>query len=145
MTLTYETQVRREDDTEVIANLLRKGWIENEPPSHDPATQQAPTWDGVQWTIASLSAEEIAAQLAAQYPPATKLQARVWLIRNGIDPANVPAIIEDSFPPGPERLEALERWHSAEKIPFDHPLVGVIAASLNLDPAAIWAEVLAIK
>jgi hypothetical protein len=77
--------------------------------------------------------------------PATKLQARVWLIRNGIDPANIPAIIEASFPPGAERLEALERWNSAATIPFNHPLVAVIAASLNLDPAAIWAEVLAIE
>ena len=94
-----------------------------------------------QWTIVDLSAEEI----AAQYPSATKLQARVWLIRNGIDPANVPAIIEGNFPPGAERLEALERWNSAATIPFNHPLVAVIAASLNLDPAAIWSQVLAIE
>jgi hypothetical protein len=79
------------------------------------------------------------------FRPATQLQARVWLIRNGINLEQIPAIIEANYPPGPERLEALERWGSAAEIPFDHPLVAVIADSLSLDPAAIWAEVLAIE
>ena len=79
------------------------------------------------------------------FRPATQLQARVWLIRNGISLENVPTIIEANYPPGAERLEALERWNSAATIPFNHPLVAIIADSLSLDPAAIWAEVLAIE
>ena len=85
------------------------------------------------------------AHLTDPLHPATKLQARVWLIRNGINLEQIPAIIEGNFPPGAERLEALERWKEAPTIPFNHPLVAVIANELNLDPAAIWAEVLAIE
>lgn len=146
MTLKHGHLLRVEDDPDIIANLLRKGWKQNEPPSYDAATQHAPVWNGSQWTIADLSSEEIAARLAAQFPPATMLQVRVWMARNGINPTtDVPAIIIATYPEGPQRIEALERWEKAVTVPFDHPLVGVIASSLNLNTAEVWAEVLAIS
>lgn len=68
-TLTYESLVRVETDAEIIANLQRKGWVENEPPSYDAATQHAPTWDGVAWTVADNTAEEIAAEARQVWKP----------------------------------------------------------------------------
>lgn len=99
-----------------------------------------------QWIVSNLSDGEISEKLAKQYPPATMLQARIWMARNGINPTtDIPSIIASAYPDGPQRIEALERWDNAVSVPFNHPLVGIIAESLDLDPASIWSEVLSIE
>lgn len=145
MTLTYQTQIRREDDATIITNLLRKGWIENEPPSYNPATQHAPVWNGTAWIVADLSAEEIAARNAL--PDAKRYQLKVWLVRNGIPLDTVPSIIESAIPAGPEREEALVRWNDVELVPADHPLVAIVAAGMTppVTVADVWPEILAIR
>lgn len=60
--LTYSNQLRTETDDAVIANLLRKGWVETTPPDHNDATQHPPTWVDGQWVAADLTADEIAAK-----------------------------------------------------------------------------------
>jgi hypothetical protein len=82
-------------------------------------------------------------------PDATALQVKVWLGRNGISEDAVVAIIEASYPAGPQRLEALARWKSAIRIPFNHPMVPQIAAQLSvggetITPEAVWEEILAV-
>jgi len=71
-------------------------------------------------------------------------QVRVWMIRRGINPAMVPQMIAAVTAEGVERDEAIARWEYAVKIPKDHPLVGELAAQLNLDLETIWWEILAI-
>jgi hypothetical protein len=52
--LTLNSQLRTETDAEVIATLVRKGWVKTPPPPYDPETQQAPQWIGGQWIIEPL-------------------------------------------------------------------------------------------
>lgn len=75
-------------------------------------------------------------------PAAESYQVRAWMIRNGIDPVNIPALITSLTQPGSERDEALMRWEYAVRVPFDHPLVAAIAQQLNLNVSAIWFDIL---
>jgi len=54
-TLDYPDQPpRTTDDAEIIATLVRKGWIVRaEPPAYDPQTHSA-AWDGAQWVVSVL-------------------------------------------------------------------------------------------
>jgi len=79
------------------------------------------------------------------YPPAESYQVRAWMIRGGLDPDLVPAIIAQVVPDGPQRKEALMRWDYAVRIPRDFPLVNVIGAQMGLTPEQIdaaWPEIL---
>ncbi len=51
--LTYDKQLRSETDPEVIANLLRKGWVESPQPAYDPATETCQWIDGA-WVVAQI-------------------------------------------------------------------------------------------
>ena len=75
MQLTYQSQLRTESDSAVIANLQRKGWIETTPPAHDPATHRAPEWIDGQWITAPLTPEEIAAAARKTWPNAAMFLA----------------------------------------------------------------------
>jgi len=77
-------------------------------------------------------------------PTAEMWQVRAWMIRQGIDLATVPDIIEGAVPVGPQRTEALMRWDKAAYVPADSPLVAIVAQSLGLNVASIWWDVLAI-
>lgn len=50
MNLTFNRQLRTESDKNVIANLLRKGWVEVPQPVFNSATQQC-DWDGSGWVV----------------------------------------------------------------------------------------------
>jgi hypothetical protein len=49
--LTYNCILRSETDTQVIDNLIRKGWQVTTPPSYDPATEQPPVWEDCGWAV----------------------------------------------------------------------------------------------
>ena len=49
--LTYNCILRSETDTQVIDNLIRKGWQITTPPTYDPATEQAPVWESCGWVV----------------------------------------------------------------------------------------------
>jgi hypothetical protein len=49
--LTYNCILRSETDTQVIDNLIRKGWQVTTPPTYDPATEQPPVWEGCGWVV----------------------------------------------------------------------------------------------
>lgn len=60
--LSLEKQLRSETDSEIIANLERKGWIPAPQPDHDPVTQQC-EWVNGAWIVsliplAAYTAEE---------------------------------------------------------------------------------------
>ena len=78
-------------------------------------------------------------------PDAEAYQVRAWMIRGGMDPDLVPAIIAQVVPDGPQRKEALMRWDYAVRIPRDFPLVDVIGAQMGLTPEQIdaaWPDIL---
>ncbi|NDD55759.1 hypothetical protein EBZ39_18155 [bacterium] len=96
-----------------------------------------------------LEADAIAAGIPRWTPPVERPDApawkvKVWFVRQNIDLATIPAIIESQIPAGPEREEALIRWTHAPTVPFDHPLVALIANELELDPADVWDEIHAV-
>jgi hypothetical protein len=66
MFLTFNGELRNESHQEVIANLLRKGWMETTPPAHNPQTQYEPQWVGGNWSISDIypTNESVAARLS---------------------------------------------------------------------------------
>jgi len=83
-TLYYNGQVRTESDATIISTILRKGGKDiGPPPAFNPATQAAPTYNGIAWVTRALTqaeldalAEQAAADLQRQQAKAaiTKLQ-----------------------------------------------------------------------
>jgi hypothetical protein len=51
--LSYDKQLRSETDPEIIATLLRKGWVEAPQPSYDPETETCQWIDGA-WVVAPI-------------------------------------------------------------------------------------------
>lgn len=132
--LTLNSHLRTETNAEIISNLVRKGWVEIQRPS------ETAQWVGGEWVE------------PPPVPPADAemWQVRVWLARQGVNPASIPAIIESMTEDGPERWEALERWHTVTLVPITHQMVPMLWAvvgpglgrELTLEQA--WEEILAI-
>jgi hypothetical protein len=78
------------------------------------------------------------------FEPAPSWKVKIWLIRQGVDLADIPQILAQQIPMGPELEEALLRWEHAPEVPFNHPLVSLISSALNLDPENAWPQILAI-
>ena len=75
MTLVNNNQIRTETDTEIIANLLRKGWVEIQPaPDYNSATQHPPEWSGTEWIVRDLTAQEILDRLPPHYETSTGIK-----------------------------------------------------------------------
>jgi len=56
--LTLVGALRAETDPTVVATLERKGWVVTVPPSHNPATEQAPVWENGGWVIKPVPAAQ---------------------------------------------------------------------------------------
>lgn len=56
--LTLVGALRAETDPTVVATLERKGWVVTVPPSHNPATEQAPVWENGGWVIKPVPASQ---------------------------------------------------------------------------------------
>lgn len=67
MFLKFDTDLRAETEPSVVANLLRKGWVETVPPAHSN-TQHAPEWVNGQWVTRDKTAEELAAETRKVWP-----------------------------------------------------------------------------
>lgn len=130
MYLSYQTQLRNESDETAIAHLKRKGWVEN------PRSSENHQWQNGAWVYV----EPTPAPLA----DAEAWQVRVWMVRNGIDPSSIPALIESAIPAGPQRDEALQQWEYAVRIPASNTLVALVAQGLGLTVAEVWPDILAI-
>jgi hypothetical protein len=88
-------------------------------------------------------------ELLIPRPHAERWQIRVWLSRQGVNPAMVSQLIESMTEDGPERWEALSRWESVTVVPMDHPMVGLLWQHIGpmLEPQRTleqaWEEILA--
>lgn len=75
MILANNNILRTETDTEIIANLLRKGWAEIQPaPEYNSATQHPPEWNGTEWIVRDLTAQEIIDRLPPYYEASTGIK-----------------------------------------------------------------------
>lgn len=60
-----QDRIKRTDDPAIQAELLRQGWIQDDEPSFDPATQHPPVRENRAWVVHNKTAEELAAESAA--------------------------------------------------------------------------------
>lgn len=96
--LTYQGQLRSETDPQVIATLLRKGWVEAPQPPYDPATQTCQWIDGA-WVVAPIV-----------IPVPTEVP--MWALREALENANELTNVDNKInglPPA-QRRKAQNRW-----------------------------------
>lgn len=116
--LTFDGLIRAESDATMIATLLRKGWTQL-PPQPQPDA----TWNGSAWVLSP-----------PPPPPATisPRQARLWLLRSGITPAQVDAVIA-SIPDAQTRQTVQIDWEYGLEVSRASPFVTQLGAALGLD------------
>ena len=120
--LTYDKQLRSETDPEVIANLLRKGWVEAQQPPYDPATETCQWVDGA-WVVAPI---------VIPVPS----QVAMWALRESVMFAGEMASITNALNslPEPEKAIAWNRWEYKESIVRDSPII------LQLQSMLGWSD-----
>jgi hypothetical protein len=122
--LVLDCQLRVETDADTIANLERKGWIETQPPSYDPATEQPPVWENCGWVVKPLP------------PPQPYRVSKDTITSRVLDAGKIPdlmAVIDG--------LSAEEQflWTNYAWFWNNNPTALAICAQLGLDPAVILA------
>jgi len=115
--------------------------IEKRPdPAYDSATQtlenrafaDLPNFKWIEETyVRDLSQQEIDQRLPQPPDTCTPRQLRIALIQTGISPSVIDAQIDGISDPVQKEIARAE-WEYALEIKKEHPLVGMIAASLNL-------------
>lgn len=96
--LTYDKQLRSETDPQIIATLLRKGWVEAPQPPYDPATQTC-QWVNGAWVVAPIV-----------IPVPTEVP--LWALREALENANELTNVDNKInglPPA-QRRKAQNRW-----------------------------------
>lgn len=96
--LTYDKQLRAESDTNVIANLIRKGWLETPQPTYDPTTQTCQWIDGA-WVVAAIV-----------IPVPTEVP--MWALREALDEQDQLTNVDQKINalPGPQKRKAQNRF-----------------------------------
>jgi hypothetical protein len=122
--LVLDCQLRTETDSQTIANLERKGWVETPPPSYDPATEQPPVWENCGWVVNPLP------------PPQPYRVSKDTITSRVLDAGKIPdlmAVIDG--------LNAEEQflWTNYAWFWNTNPTALAICAQLGLDPAVILA------
>jgi hypothetical protein len=109
--LTYDKQLRSETDPEIIATLVRKGWVEVPKPPYDPATETCQWVDGA-WVVAPIVV-----------PVPT--QVAMWALRESVMFAGEMSAITNALNslPEPEKAIAWNRWEYKESIVRDSPII----------------------
>jgi hypothetical protein len=109
-------------------------------PAYDYATQtlesrafaDLPNFKWIEETyVRDLSQQEIDQRLPQPPDTCTPRQLRIALIQTGISPSVIDAQIDGISDPVQKEIARAE-WEYALEIKKEHPLVGMIAASLNL-------------
>ena len=120
--LSYDGQLRIETDADVIANLIRKGWVETPQPSYDPATQTCQWVDGA-WAVA-----DIVVPVPDRVP--------MWALREAVMQAGQKAAIEAAMNalPEPDRSIAWNRWEYKDVILRQSAII------LSLQSALGWTS-----
>lgn len=96
--LSYDKQLRSETDPQVIATLLRKGWVEAPQPPYDPATQTCQWVDGA-WVVAPIVIP-------------VPMEVPLWALREALENANELTNVDNKInglPPA-QRRKAQNRW-----------------------------------
>ena len=109
--LSYNKQLRSEDNPQVIANLLRKGWVEAPQPPYDPATETCQWVDGA-WVVAPI---------VIPVPS----QVAMWALRESVMFAGEMSAITNALNslPEPEKAIAWNRWEYKESIVRNSPII----------------------
>ena len=117
--LSYDKQLRSETDPQVIATLLRKGWVEAPQPPYDPATETCQWIDGA-WVVAPI---------VVPVPE----QVSMWALREATIIAGEKASIEASMNalPEPDRWIAWNRWEYKENIVRNSPIISLLQQELG--------------
>ena len=124
-----------------LPDFLVELQIEKRPdPPYDGATQTVEyrsfvDLPNLKWIeesyIRNLSQEEIDQRVPQPPDTCTPRQLRIALIQTGISPSTIEAQIDAISDPIQKEIARAE-WEYALEIKKEHPLVGMIAASLNL-------------
>lgn len=117
--LTYNKQLRSEDNPQVIANLLRKGWVEVPQPPYDPATQTCQWIDGA-WVVAPI---------VVPVPN----EVAMWALREALEAVNELANVDqkiNSLPPA-QRRTAQNRWLYKPTILRNSAIISALQSSLG--------------
>lgn len=117
--LTYDKQLRSETDPEIIATLLRKGWIEAPQPAYDPATETCQWIDGA-WVVAPI---------VIPVPQ----QVSMWALREAVMRAGEMDAITNALNslPEPQRSIGWNRWEYKENIVRDSPIISMLQQELG--------------
>lgn len=109
--LTYDKQLRAETDPQVIATLVRKGWVEAPQPPYDPAAETCQWIDGA-WVVAPIVVPVPA-------------QVSMWALREAVMFAGeMPAIATAlNGLTEPTRSIAWNRWEYKENIVRNSPII----------------------
>lgn len=109
--LTYDKQLRAETDPEIIATLLRKGWVEAPQPPYDPATQTCQWVDGA-WVVAPI---------VVPVPQ----QVSMWALREAVMQAGEMDAIANALNglPEPQKSIGWNRWEYKENIVRNSPII----------------------
>lgn len=117
--LTYDKQLRAETDPQIIATLLRKGWVLAPQPPYDPATETCQWIDGA-WVVAPI---------AVPVPE----QVSMWALREAVMFAGeMPAIAAAlNGLPEPQKSIGWNRWEYKENIVRDSPIIAMLQQELG--------------
>lgn len=96
--LTYDKQLRSEDNPQVIATLKRKGWVEAPQPPYDPATQTC-QWINGAWVVAPIV-----------IPVPTEVP--MWALREALEEQNQLTVVDQKIAtlPAAQRRKAQNRF-----------------------------------
>jgi hypothetical protein len=81
------------------------------------------------------------------FASAKRYQVREWMLDNGLNPDNVPALIRSSIPDSLAAEKAINRWLHVEEIPRSHPMVDIVGEILGKTPEQInqaWPAICAL-
>ena len=112
--LTFEKELRSETDSEIIANLERKGWTRDPQPPFNPETQQCNWVDG-EWVVTPI--------------PPTLYKAEQWLTKEGYGSTQLVTLLDltaqlQAAGKVSPKLDAVKLWTNmilAEYVQSDTP------------------------
>ena len=155
MKLLYNTSTQlfqpypRDDDGEVIGlDPVYEVYdvIQDEAPAYDSTTHHLELSESINHETKTVTRGwNVFENAPIPVPEAEAFQINEYLMRNGISPDSIPALIASVTTEGIERDVAIMRWQKVTSFPKEHPLVAAVAAELGLNLDAVWDSIIAIE
>lgn len=121
---------RVEADPDIIANLVRKGWVAQQRPPYNAETHRA-VWDNGAWLVEEIPEEPVPSQV-------TRAQLKMWLLANGKLAAVEAIFAEQPVFMTEEQWQAAKiQWEDAQNFERANPLIDQLGAVLSMNSAAI--------